>query len=128
MCSIGNGKAPSSVEGALGRAAAKAQLEPANDRTVSVGDPSTESHLSTSLLMPSEQLAANSLAAEANGENYRAYLLSHWNDSRFVVVGALCIKLQPGNLGALDVSSLAAAAAAMYACQQDAATAIDSTR
>lgn len=128
LSSIGADKPPSSIETALNRAAAEAHVEPTIDRTATVDDHRTESVLSTSVFLSSEQVGAESLAADVKGESYRACLLSHWTGSHFVVVGGLCVKLQAGNLGHLDVSSLAAAAAALYTCEQEGATAIESSR
>jgi hypothetical protein len=51
-------------------------------------------------------------------------VLSHWNGERFFIVGALAVKMLPNDLCRLDVRSLAAAAAAMYARRDEAPTAL----
>ena len=70
---------------------------------------------------PSAMVNSVALPPEAN---YQAFVLSHWTGDRFVVVGALAVKMRPDDLCRLDVRSLAAAAAAMYARRDGAPTAV----
>jgi hypothetical protein len=128
VSSTGSGVPPSSVETLIHGAAALALSEATADRTLTVGEPVTESALANSALMSAKATAGlsamvNSIALPPEA-NYQAFVLSHWNGERFVVVGALAVKMLPNDLCRLDMRSLAAAAAAMYARRDEAPTAI----
>jgi hypothetical protein len=128
VSSTGSGLPPSSVETLMHGAAAQALSEATADRTLTLGEPGSESALADSALMSVEATAGpsamvNSIALPREA-NYQAFVLSHWNGERFVVVGALAVKILPDDLCRLDVRSLAAAAAAMYARRDEAPTAL----
>jgi hypothetical protein len=131
VSSIGSGLPPNNVETLLHGAAVLALSEAVPDRTLTVGD-GTESALADSSFTsldgsggPSAMVNSVALPPEAN---YQAFVLSHWDGERFVVVGALAVKMLPDNLCRLDVRSLAAAAAAMYARRDGAPTAVQRIR
>ena len=117
---------PGDLETALNRAAIRAASEAARENTATATGYGNESTLAESMLTSAGETLGHS-AMDRTGPpspqvSYQTFVLSHWSGERFEVVGALAIKLHSQDLCRLDPSSLASAAAAMYARRDGAPT------
>ena len=120
---------PATVAELITRAVAQAVREEEVARTTHVDGHRSESICSTHALLRLEPslVADQEMCSVALplGSSYQAFVLSHWDGARFIVVGGLLVRVKTGGLCRLDVRKLAAAGAAMYERADDSATVIE---